>query len=119
MFPDFDAKAREIRGRFIAKASGQEPRLRALVSQLGVSCTTETLEELQFIVHQLAGSAGTFGFPEIGTAAEAVEVELRAQGTKAGTATAALTEKCNRLLALIDQAFREAAPVASPTGTGS
>lgn len=66
----WDEKMEELRGRFIdrTKAHG-----RSLEYEL------PGRDQLEAIAHRINGSAGMFGFTQLGTAAEALEEALRNQ----------------------------------------
>jgi len=62
----FDEKMAALRARFLTRAATE--RLAIMEA-----ARTGGLAEVRRIAHGLAGAAGTFGFPELGTAALKVE----------------------------------------------
>lgn len=112
MVSEFDAKAREIRGRFMTKTSGHLAQIKAMCGLLNGPAPAEALEELHQISHALAGSAATFGFKAIGEAANALEAQIIAQRSARSVDRDALTSACNRLLDTIQDSFRDASPAA-------
>lgn len=81
----FDERLAGLRARFVARAAQDGVRLRD-VADAG------DLAEIRRIAHGLAGTAGTFGFPQISDAARAVE-----------EAPGDLRTPLARLLELLDQ----------------
>lgn len=57
---------------------GLEPK----IARLHELFAQQRLRDLRRELHTLAGSAGTFGLPEVGTAAKAAEAYLEAGGGK-------------------------------------
>lgn len=111
MFSDFDARAREIRGRFIAKASVYEARLHTLMAQLDdPSAASGSIDELYQIGHLLAGSAATFGFKTIAKAADNLEAGILAQRASGKMDSSALRALCNRLLTTIQEGVQCSKP---------
>ena len=77
---DVSSRLADLRKRFAARAAGdlQELERRAQVMrEQGFDQTV--MEDVCARLHRLAGSAGTFGFPEMGEAARSLEKMLKAQ----------------------------------------
>ena len=60
-----------LRARFLERCIGDLDRLERLMAQ-----DTLDSEEMRFLVHSLAGTAGTFGFQEISAAASVADDAL-------------------------------------------
>jgi HPt (histidine-containing phosphotransfer) domain-containing protein len=76
--PDPVAKLRE---RFIARARGDLPALKAFGREDEGLDAGEPREALIGTAHSLAGSGGTFGCPEVSRRAEALETLLISQAS--------------------------------------
>lgn len=85
---DFEAHLAALRGRFRARLAEEREQLR-------VALESDDRETLARVAHRLAGSAGTFGAPEISDAAARVEQCLDEGGTGEEIAhlVGALTER--------------------------
>ena len=101
MHSEFEIKAREIRGRFIARAVDQEAHLTSLIARLGEPGREAAIGELANLGHWISGSAGTFGLHELGELAQAVEWEIASLRSSTDAQTDKLTAICNRLLSAI------------------
>lgn len=75
MGSDLEAELAELRLAFVRRLPGQLARFESLLE-------ASSLAELEREVHSLAGSAGSFGYPDIGRAARGLEDLLR-QGCQA------------------------------------
>lgn len=86
---DVSSKLAALRERFTVRASDDLAELerRAELMQQG-SAGQAVLQDVCARLHRLAGSAGTFGFPELGDAARSLEKMLRADAEKASDAPA-------------------------------
>ena len=70
-------RIRSVQQHFVAKLPNQIDEIKQLWKTLRyVSWEHERVVELQTIAHRLAGSGGTFGFPEVSHVARAVDVAL-------------------------------------------
>lgn len=76
MGPQYSEKFTELRKRFAARSSENTARLETLLGRLGGDASDETVREIEQIAHKLTGAAGTFGFPALGSLADAVEQEI-------------------------------------------
>lgn len=74
MAADVQAVLEGLRRRFLQRAAGDLALLLRYVEG------DATLEEVRFAVHRLNGAAGSFGHPEVSTAASWVETEWPAGG---------------------------------------
>ncbi|WP_028573246.1 diguanylate cyclase [Desulfonatronum lacustre] len=67
-----------LRDMFRQRLDSEIPQLERLADALASdSDTAPRLEEMLRALHKMAGSAGTFGFPELGSAARSLEVRLQ------------------------------------------
>jgi HPt (histidine-containing phosphotransfer) domain-containing protein len=71
--------------------------LPARMDEIADALHERRLEDARRLSHQLKGSAGGYGFPEISVAAERLEAILRAGRDGADDALAALTALCRRV----------------------
>jgi len=78
MMDDLQAKMRKMRERYVGRLRTESARLEQLVRSLDQSDGGAALEEIERLAHGLAGSAGTFGFDEVGTHAARLERETAA-----------------------------------------
>lgn len=77
----------EFRARFIAGLPKQLGELQALARQMKTATGVDTLHPAHHVLHVIAGTAGTFGFEELGDRARAVEQTIRKaidSGSEAG-----------------------------------
>lgn len=72
MATDPRAALAALRQRFLQRAAGD------LALLLRYTAGDAALEEVRFAVHRLNGAGGSFGFPEVTTAASWVETDLPA-----------------------------------------
>lgn len=87
---------------FLDLARDRRARIAALRQGLANGdLAKESVRELEGICHALHGSAGMFGFPEIGTVAEEAE-NLCQAARDGGPNRARLAEALDKLCALID-----------------
>ncbi|HET7401341.1 MAG TPA: Hpt domain-containing protein [Usitatibacter sp.] len=89
-FEEFLARQREDYGRALpARVAG----LREAWERASASRSDDDYATLQRAAHSIAGSGGTFGFPEAGTAARELETAVEARDDSAiGAALARLEE---------------------------
>lgn len=72
---DFSAQLAALNARFAAQLKGTLHELNEKVStQSGSTIAPELLDDLHARLHKLAGSGGTFGFPELSSQARTLEV---------------------------------------------
>lgn len=71
---DISGRLADLRARFAARAVGDVARIEDLARLLDQG-NVAAAYELERLSHKLAGSAGSFGFPHLGTRASAVEHE--------------------------------------------
>lgn len=88
----FDAKMAALKARFIDQAVAEEALIRTALAG-------GDRPKLRDLSHGLSGRAGMFGFPEIGTAAQAVEeaIDAKAAVGELRRLTEQLIERLNRL----------------------
>jgi len=87
----FDERMAQLRKRFVARA--QEER-----AQLIAAATVGDRAEMRRVAHGLSGSAGVFGFPEIGLDAQALEeaVDSEADEGELRRLCSALTDRLHK-----------------------
>ncbi len=66
-----------LRERFVRRTQQQRIQLETAQARLRDEVTDETLKELEHVCHTLHGSAGTFGFPEVGVISGQAESAVR------------------------------------------
>jgi HPt (histidine-containing phosphotransfer) domain-containing protein len=99
---DFQARLLALNERFSASLPGTLDKLAAARTRLDPGAPAiDVASELHVLLHSIAGSAATFGYPELGRAARAVENGLRALlADHTGTpGWAAWCAQCDRFLA--------------------
>jgi HPt (histidine-containing phosphotransfer) domain-containing protein len=96
---DFSEPMRELRASFVQRAAQQRGRLMALTTE--PAALKDNLAEIQRLSHSLHGSAGIFGYPEIGVQAELIEVlcielgrDVRADDPRLRTVAARVNRLC-------------------------
>lgn len=114
----------ELRARFVARAGEQRAQLAALYAEiLGARDPWAAIAKIEHLCHTLHGTAGTFGYSEIGAAAGAVESLCRAMAEEGASsddpAFAWLAEALDRLCALIDALVPPAERVSRFSKAGS
>ena len=89
------AKLGQLRERFEERLRGRLDELDALVERARVDPSEGTLAEAVSVAHRLAGTAGSYGFVEVGEAAAALERSLQriAGGQDEWEATLAALER--------------------------
>lgn len=97
----------ELRARFVVRAREQRRQLAALCADiLGTKASQAAIMEIERLCHNLRGTAGTFGYGEIGTAAEVVELQCEGMGEADASsddpAIVRLAAALDHLCALID-----------------
>jgi len=68
----------ELRRRFVERSAGRIAELEELLARLSDGPDAGAARAARRIAHELAGGAGSFGHPELGRAAAALEARLRA-----------------------------------------
>jgi HPt (histidine-containing phosphotransfer) domain-containing protein len=63
-------------GSFFARMMEDRARLSAFSQGLQADAMGSSLKEIEVLAHRLAGAAGTFGYPEVGGSAMALEDAL-------------------------------------------
>ncbi len=80
------SELRALREAYRQRLASELPELERLVDALASdSEAPPLLEDLKHALHRMAGSAGTFGFPELGTAARSLEVRIQEWTQPPGT----------------------------------
>ncbi|HZL00855.1 MAG TPA: Hpt domain-containing protein [Caulobacteraceae bacterium] len=85
----------QLRARFVARAADDLAALRRHLD--GEQLASETL---RFLVHRLAGAAGTFGYRDVGEAAGSAEDDLLASSS---SLRASLNRLAGALVSLVDE----------------
>lgn len=92
----------ELRARFAARTQERLANIHELVAEWQAGTANGKLDELRRAAHQLAGSAGTFGFVALAQAAASLEAVAEQDDPRFCTIEpllAALTAHTNRLVA--------------------
>ena len=71
------AKLGQLRERFVERLRGRLDELEGLVERARGDPSEGTLAEAVSVAHRLAGTAGSYGFVEVGEAAAALERSLQ------------------------------------------
>ncbi len=113
-------KLAQVRQSFVASLSGLLDAIdRSWGGLLGETLDGERVQEAHRLVHQLAGSGGTFGLPELSRAARRLELGLREVLDRAqppdAPALERLEELRQRLREVVDEARRQAREEADAT----
>jgi len=76
---DADDLERELRQYYLTVAQAKLEALSAALAEARQRPSeASSIEQLRFVVHKIAGSAGSYGFEALGSSAKAVEKEIRA-----------------------------------------
>lgn len=88
---DFEERMAQLRERFLERAKDER-------AQLIAAATVGDRAEMRRLAHGLSGSAGVFGFPEIGLDAQALEeaVDAEAEEEELRRLCAVLTDRLSR-----------------------
>lgn len=93
---DVSAKLAALRQKFLVRASEDIQALRTYADQTRCGgLSAEGLIQCYQQLHRLAGSAGTFGLPELGVAARALEKKLKSQAEALAESDAGLSQAVN------------------------
>lgn len=71
---DMSGRLADLRARFVARSAKDVARIEELTRMFSLG-DSAAVYELERLSHKLAGSAGSFGYPELGIRASAVEYE--------------------------------------------
>lgn len=74
---EFDVRMAQLSARFVLRAAAEETTLRQAVQECD-------WVEARRLAHSLSGSAAMFGFPQVGSAAQALEEAIDNGETEAG-----------------------------------
>jgi chemotaxis protein histidine kinase CheA len=83
-----DYELNELKREFLVEA---EQKVREMQTVLDGGATSETLDRLAYLAHQLKGSGGSYGYQ--GISADAAEIERAVEKVGGGTADSAAEEK--------------------------
>lgn len=116
------AKLAQMRQSFVASLSGLLESIdRSWGGLLGETLDPERVQEAHRLAHQLAGSGGTFGLPELSRAARPLELGLREVLDRAqppdAPALERLEELRRRLREVVEDARRQAREEADATAS--
>ena len=106
--PASDPELDELRREFLAEAS---EKVREIQSSLDESHSSEALDRLAYLSHQLKGAGGSYGYERI--SAEAAEIEKAAERIAAGdgaNVNGSLQQHVINLRAEIEKRRRELGP---------
>lgn len=108
MDPEFD----ELKREFLAEAGEKVKELGSvLAASPGDVPTTDGLERMGYLAHQLKGAGGSYGFPTISTYAAALEETLEEVGkAKGAELNSDITRHIQNLASEVDRRSKELAP---------
>ena len=75
--PDIQAQLQILRSRFVERVQDELTQLQAMAERVAASGDILALRNSYQLLHRLAGSAGTFGFPQLGQQARLLEQRLK------------------------------------------
>ena len=93
-----------FRDRLAPRVGEIETAWKALAGAVDRAETTEPLRHLHRLAHSLAGTAGTFGFPTVGSASRALERRVKELVEAGAPFEATAREEIAALLAALGQA---------------
>lgn len=99
-----DAEFDELKREFLVEA---EEKVREMESALTTPASTEALDRIIYLAHQLKGAGGSYGFQEISEEAALLEDILETSGASA--AEAGVRDKIRKLAEEINSRARELA----------
>lgn len=99
-----DAEFDELKREFLAEA---EEKVREMESALATPATPETVDRVIFLVHQLKGAGGSYGFQEISEEAAALEDLL--ENSRVSPSEMRIMENVKKLAQEINSRARELA----------
>ena len=106
MADDYDNRFAALQQDYLERVAGHVERLEELGTGLRAGVDRETFDELHGLVHRLAGTGETMGFPAIGRAAQSLEAHLEAADGPAelagGEAAEAVEAFCDRLRDILE-----------------
>jgi HPt (histidine-containing phosphotransfer) domain-containing protein len=107
-----DPELDELKREFLAEA---RDKVREMETQLDLERSSQALDRLTYLAHQLKGSGGSYGFQRISTDAAEVEkaVERMVKGDGAGSLEEKIQQHVVNLRAEIDKRYREMAALTS------
>jgi len=82
MIEDVQSRLRRMRERYVERVRAESSRIEELVRAMDDTNADAAIGEIERLAHGLAGSAGTFGFEEIGV--RAGELERKATNVRRG-----------------------------------
>ena len=105
-----DHELDELKREFLAEA---DEKVRAMETALASGGSSETLDRVAYLAHQLKGSGGSYGYASISSDAAEIEktVERIADGgTSFDRARSSLLEHVHNLASSIEKSTRELSP---------
>ncbi len=102
---DVSSRLAELRERFAARAADDLKELEARAQRIqSEGADAAVVADVCARLHRLAGSAGTFGFPELGEAARSLEKMLKAKANAGGNlvASSLVVEKILALRTMLE-----------------
>ncbi len=109
---NFSAHLEQLHAQFVAGLPERAQQIEALWQQLTQAWTPPAVEGLHLLVHRLVGSGSSYGFPELSTAAQQVEIFLQQHKT---AVTDKECEQLNQMIISLVRQLREAQPKAIAT----
>ena len=100
-----------LKAAYAAELPQKLRQVEALMARLEAGHgSRKSVEELNFLVHSIAGAAGTFGMQDVTTAARAIESWLQAVGALQGKPSAVQCTQIDELTASLRRAVASAVP---------
>ena len=101
-----DYELNELKREFLQEA---DEKAREIAQTLEADRSSETLDRLAYLAHQLKGSGGSYGYQRISTDAAALETALEKRDGEGTDADARIQQYVVNLRAEIDRCARELA----------
>lgn len=95
----FSAARQELQDLYISSFPDKITVLKSKLAELPQGPSSAALEELKSAVHKLAGSAGSYGFPEIANLARNIEAVIKSDDSS----TVELSTLTTSLIAELEQ----------------
>jgi len=109
---NFSAHLQQLHAQFVAGLPERAQQIEALWQQLTQAWTPLSVEGMHLLVHRLVGSGSSYGFPELSSAAQQVEIFLQQHKT---AVTDREREQLNQMVVSLVRQLREAQPKAIAT----
>ncbi|MEJ8566400.1 Hpt domain-containing protein [Elongatibacter sediminis] len=101
----------ELHDRYLASLADRHGTLNRLWTRFKRNSEDlDAVHGIQDEAHRLAGTAGSYGFPDLGDLARAVDTPLRGELARPTPDAAFLARQCDQLLPALLDALRRAVP---------